>query len=233
MAEPRKAKLVTEEAVSTQQFVSVTDIKDGVVALRNKGMRMIVMCSSINFDLKSQEEKDAIIYRYQAFLNSLDFPVQVVINSRRLNVEPYLEYLQGKLAEQSNELLRIQTAEYIDFVRSLVKLTNVMTKNFYAVIPFSAVETKSAGAFERFMEAVSGIRPETEKKKKAEEEHEKFEEYRTQLLQRVDHVIMGLRGVEVRAVLLGSDETTELLYMLYNPTEGEKEVKFKEPGSAV
>ncbi len=227
----KRGKLVTEEAAPTQQFVGIQDVQDGVVILKNRGMRMILMCSSVNFDLKSQEEKDAIIYRYQAFLNSLDFAVEISINSRKLNIEPYLEFLKGKLAEQSTELLRIQTAEYIDFIQSLVKLTNVMTKNFYVTIPFSPVETKSAGAFEKFMEAVSGIKP--EKKKKAEEEREKFEEYRTQLLQRIDHVVMGLRGVEVRAALLTTEDITELLYLLYNPTEGERGVSFKEPGSAV
>jgi|SRR3989338_3978370 len=233
MANEKKGKLVTEEAASTQQFVAAQDIKDGTVVLKNKGLRAILMCSSVNFDLKSQEEKDAIIYRYQAFLNSLDFPVQISLNSRRLNIEPYLELLRGKLAEQSNELLRIQTAEYIDFVQSLVKLTNVMTKNFYVTIPFSPVETKSAGAFEKFMEAVSGTRPERETKKKSEELEEKFQDYRVQLLQRVDHVVMGLRGVEVRAVMLGTEEVTELLYLLYNPAESEKGVAFKEPGSIV
>ncbi|MDO8558649.1 MAG: hypothetical protein Q7S09_05750 [bacterium] len=227
----KRGKLVTEEASSTQQFVTVENLKDGVITLKNKGMRMIVMCSSINFDLKSQEEKDAIIYRYQAFLNSLDFAVEISINSRKLNIEPYVEFLKGKLAEQSTELLRIQIAEYIDFIQSLVRLTNVMTKNFYVTIPFAPIETKSEGMFEKFMEAVSGIKP--EKKKKAEEEQEKFEEYRTQLLQRVDHIIMGLRGVEVRAVLLTTEDITELLYLLYNPSEGEKGVSFKEPGSAV
>jgi hypothetical protein len=227
----KKAKLVTEEAASTQQFVPIQGIQDGLVTLKNKGMRMMLMCSSINFDLKSQEEKDAIIYRYQAFLNSLDFPLQININSRKLNIEPYLEFLQGKLAEQSNELLRIQTAEYVDFIRSLVKLTNVMTKNFYVVIPLAPIEAKSASPFEKFMEAVSGVKE--DKKKKVDEEKELLEEYRTQLLQRVDHVIMGLRGVEVRAVLLGTEELTELFYLLYNPSEGEKEVTFKEPGSMV
>ena len=231
MADAKKAKLVSEEAASTQQFVVLSNIQDGLITLKNKGMRMILMCSSINFDLKSQEEKDAIIYRYQAFLNSLDFPLQITINSRRLNVEPYLELLQGKLGEQTNELLRIQTAEYIDFIRSLVKLTNVMTKNFYVVVPLSPVEAKSSGAFERFMEAVSGMGP--DKKKRGEQDAERLEEYRTQLLQRIDHVVMGLRGVEVRAVLLGTEEATELLYLLYNPSEGEKEVSFKEPGSIV
>ena len=134
MANEKKGKLVTEEAASTQQFVAAQDIKDGTVVLKNKGLRAILMCSSVNFDLKSQEEKDAIIYRYQAFLNSLDFPVQISLNSRRLNIEPYLELLRGKLAEQSNELLRIQTAEYIDFLQSLVKITNGMHTNVTVTI---------------------------------------------------------------------------------------------------
>jgi hypothetical protein len=231
MSEQKKGKLVNEETAATQQFVSVSNIQDGMLHLKSTGMRTILMCSSINFDLKSQEEKDAIIYRYQSFLNSLDFPIQIVIVSRRLNVDPYLDYLQKKLAEQPNELLRIQTSEYIDFIRSLVKITNIMTKNFYTVIPLSPLERKSTGVFEKFMEAVSGSRP--EKKKKEEEEREKQEEYRTQMLQRVDHVVMGLRGVEVRAVMLSTEEVTELLYLLYNPAEIEKEVKFKEPGSPV
>lgn len=229
MAAQAKGKLVTEDAASTQQFVEVKDVKDGVMILKNRGMRAVLLASSVNFDLKSQEEKDALIFRYQAFLNSLDFALQIVMNSRRLNIEPYLELLRGKLEEQSNELLRIQTAEYIDFVQSLVRLTNVMTKNFYVVIAFSPAESKGKGTAEKILEAITGARESREKTK--EKEEEKFQEYRDQISQRIDHVIMGLRGVEVRAVMLSTEEITELLYLLYNPAEAEKGVAIKkEPG---
>lgn len=225
--QPQKGKLVTEEAASTQQFVEVQEIKDGIAVLKNGGLRTVLMTSSVNFDLKSQEEKDALIFRYQAFLNSLDFPLQIVMSSRRLNIEPYLELLRGKLQEQSNELLRMQTTEYIDFVQNLVRLTNVMTKNFYVIIPFSPVESKEAGMVERVLEAVTGARQSAEKQK--EEKEEKFSKYKDQLLQRVDHVIMGLRGVEVRSAVLTTEELTELLYLFYNPAEIEKGVTFQDP----
>lgn len=224
-----KGKLITEDAASTQQFVEIEELKDDVIVLKNRGLRAVLMTSSVNFDLKSQEEKDALIYRYQAFLNSLDFPLQIVMNSRRLNIEPYLDTLREKLAGQTNELLRIQTAEYIDFVQSLVRLTNVMTKSFYVVLPFSPIESKEAGALEKIMEAVTGAKKTGEKEKK----EEKFQNYKDQLLQRIDHVIMGLRGVEVRAVALTSAELTELLYLLYNPAETEKGMKVAEPGGVL
>lgn len=195
---------------STQQYVDVEEIKDGVIILKNGSLRSILLVSSINFDLKSTDEQDAIIQQYQSFLNSLDFPAQILINSRRLNVEPYLDFLGEKEKKQTNELLRLQISEYRNFIKNLTEVSNIMTKFFYIVVPFSPVESKEGGVFNK-ISAMFSPRQEVLKKR------ESFETYKNQLWQRVDHVISGLSGIGLKLVPLKTEEIIELLYNSYNP----------------
>lgn len=201
-------------AAPTQQFLAIDQIKDGVVILKTGGLRMILMASSINFELKASEEQDLIISSYQGFLNSLDFPTQFVIQSRKLNIKPYLEMLRQREKEQPNELLKIQINEYREFVQSLVETQNIMSKTFYAVVSYAPVEIKSAGLLEQF---TTSLKP-----KKAVMKEEKFAEHRAQLLQRVEAVSAGLGRLGVRTIPLKTEELVELFYGLYNPGETEK-----------
>ena len=121
-------------AASIQKHLEINEIKDDVVILKNKGLRAILMGTSINFALKSTDEQDAVIYQYQNFLNSLDFPLQIMAASRKFDIEPYILSMKEKQAKQENELLRIQTTEYIDFVKGLTQMTNIMTQSFYIII---------------------------------------------------------------------------------------------------
>lgn len=198
-------------AASTQRYVDVEEIRQGVIVLKSGAIRAVLLVSSINFDLKSTEEQDAIIAQYQNFLNSLDFPVQIVVQSRRFNIEPYLELLKSREAQQTNELLRFQIGEYKDFIKNLTEISNIMSKFFYIVIPFSPVEDEAGG----FLEKMSGI---FNQKQTVGLKEESFDTYRTQLMQRVDHCVAALAPTGVRATPLGTEEIIELLYNSYNPS---------------
>jgi type IV secretory pathway VirB4 component len=195
---------------STQKYVDVDEIKDGVIVLKSGSLRSILLVSSINFDLKSTEEQDAIVQQYQSFLNSLDFPLQVLISSRKLNPDPYLDFLGEKEKIQTNELLRLQISEYRNFIKNLTEVSNIMTKYFYIVVPFSPVESKEGGIFSK-VSAIFAPRQEIMRKR------ESFETYKNQLWQRVDHIISGLSGIGIKIVPLETQETIELLYNSYNP----------------
>lgn len=204
----------------SQEFVPIKEIRDGVVILNNGSMRLILMASSLNFALKSQEEQAAIISQYQNFLNALDFSVQIFVQSRGININPYINTLKEAEKEQTNELLQIQTREYIEFIKTLVKTANIVSKNFYVVVPFNPPFLEISGEKGIFAK-VSGIFGKR-KEQTYEEGEEQFGEYKEQLFQRAGVVIQELTRLGVRAVPLDSEEAIELFYQLYNPGEQEK-----------
>ncbi|MEP7162450.1 MAG: hypothetical protein ABI747_01660 [Candidatus Moraniibacteriota bacterium] len=208
---PKKKTGVGAVASSTQKYVDVEEIREGMIVLKSGALRSILLVSSLNFDLKASEEQDAIIAQYQNFLNSLDFPVQIVIQSRRFNIEPYLELLKNREAQQTNELLRFQIGEYRDFIKNLTEVSNIMSKFFYIVIPFSPVENEEGGFWQKATDIFR-------QKKTIGLKDELFDTYRTQLLQRVDHCVAALTPTGIRATLLGTEEIIELLYNSYNPS---------------
>ena len=122
---------------ASQDFVQIKEIRDGVVVLKDGSLRMVLMASSLNFALKSNDEQAAIISQYQNFLNSLDFSIQIFIQSRPININPYIDFLKETEKNQSNELIQIQTREYTEFIKTLVETANIVTKNFYIVVPFN------------------------------------------------------------------------------------------------
>ena len=207
------------QAQSAQDLLEIQELRDGVLVMKNGGLRAILMASSINFALKSVDEQNAIIFQYQNFLNSLDFPVQIFLQSRKLNIDPYLGILRDAEKKQTNDLLKIQIAEYSEFVRAFVKTANIVNKNFYIVVPFSppVFETPKEG-----MRSIMGIFKGKKESAKSGILPEKFEEYKNQLWQRVDGVIQGIVRTGVRAVPLNTEELIELFYSLYNPGELEK-----------
>ncbi len=207
MAEQDKVK----KEPATQEFVAVDEIREGVVILKNGGLRAVLMCGSRNLELESIDSRDAVISAYADFINSFDWPVQIIIHSRKLDINPYLQTLDEKLKTQENELLKIQTAEYIDFIRNFVTLTDIMVKRFYVGIPFDPIESRTEGP----MEKLTSLFPKNRSKNVFPEE--KFKEYKSQLLQRVEHTIITLAHVGIKASRLGTDELVELFYNLYNP----------------
>lgn len=197
-------------ASATQMFLDVAEVKEDVIVLKNGSFRAIVAVSAINFDLKSTEEQDAIITQYQNFLNSLDFPVQIVISSRKLNINHYLEFIDKRSRQQTNELLKLQISEYKNFITQLVSVSNIMDKNFYIVVPFSAVENENKGFLGNMMDHFNP-------QKSIQQKRENFETYKNQLFQRLDHISASLSGIGLRLTPLKTQEIIELLYNSYNP----------------
>jgi hypothetical protein len=207
-------------AKTTQEFVPIKEVRDGIVIMKDNSMRAIVLSSSLNFALKSGAEQEAIIYQFQNFLNSLDFSVQISIQSRQLDIRPYLASLQKRYSEELNDLLKIQTKEYIQFVKNFTETQNIMAKTFFVVIPFAPnlANTKKDSSFGSFL-------PSANKKEKASAKTDNFEENRTQLEQRVSVVQQGLMRCGIRSASLGTEETIELFYKLFNPGDTEKAIK--------
>ncbi|MCX6787922.1 MAG: hypothetical protein NT108_02020 [Candidatus Kaiserbacteria bacterium] len=208
--------MTEKPAGATQQFVPVKEIRNGTIILKDGGYRGVLLCSSINFGLKSADEQHAITLGFQNFLNTLDFSIQIVVNSRKMDLRPYLALLEGKEPEQKTELMRIQLREYIEFVRSFTDQANIMTKSFYIVVPFAPHVSAAR--------AVGFLRRESAGAKSAAAATS-FEEDRAQLEQRLSLVIGGLAGTGVRAVPLGTEEAIELLYRSFNPGELENPIR--------
>ncbi|OGI15591.1 MAG: hypothetical protein A2Z52_01150 [Candidatus Moranbacteria bacterium RBG_19FT_COMBO_42_6] len=197
-------------ASATQQFLAVSEIKGDVIVLKNGSLRGVLAVSAINYDLKSSDEQEAIITQYQNFLNSLDFPLQILISSRKLNIDHYLEFLSKKEKEQQNDLLRLQISEYRNFIGQLVAVSSIMEKNFYIVVPFYAVESQETGFLKNLF---AGANP----KKNIIEKNETFETYKNQLFQRMDQITASLSGIGLRLNTLKTQELIELVYNSYNP----------------
>ena len=203
-------------AQATQKFVPVKEVRNGVIILRDGGYRGILMCSSINFGLKSADEQRAIISGFQTFLNTLDFSIQILVNSRKMDIRPYLTLLESKVSVQKNELLKIQLREYIEFIRSFSEQSNIMSKTFYIVVPYAGSTITIAKATSLFSKSAT-----TESKETS------FEEAHAQLEQRLALVASGLAATGIRAATLGTEETIELLYRSFNPGELENPIRLE------
>ncbi len=209
---------MAQQTKTTQEFVPIQEIRDGIVVLKNGSMRSIILASSLNFALKSSDEQGAIISQFQNFLNSLDFSVQIFIQSKRLDIRPYIALLEGRYKEQVTELMKIQTREYIEFIKTFVENSSIMTKSFFIVIPYMPV-TFTAGK-NPLTNLMNGNK--NENKTIA---NEMFEEYRSQLEQRVSVVEQGLVRCGIRVAELGTEEVVELYYKIFNPGEMEKPIQ--------
>jgi predicted phosphohydrolase len=202
---------------TTQDFVPIQEIRDGIVVLKDGSMRSLVLASSLNFALKSADEQSAIIMQFQNFLNSLDFSVQIFIQSTRLDIRPYLAFLEERYKEQITELMKIQTREYVEFIRTFVENSSIMTKSFFIVIPYSpATITVSKNPLSSFMNRGKNDKTLA---------NTQFEESRSQLEQRVGVVEQGLVRCGVRVAELGTEEVVELYYKIFNPGETEKPIQ--------
>lgn len=197
--------------LSSQQFLEIEQIRQGVIILKNKGLRGILMVSSLNFALKSDDEQTAIMYQFQDFLNSLDFSCQILVQSRKLNITGYLEKLKELEGAQKNELLRIQTKGYRQFIESLVASGTIMTKNFYIIVPLSPLEAQGVSASELLKPSLKGFVL----------SEEQFQRCKNQLWQRMEFLALGLRRCGLMAAPLNSSEIIELFWALNHPKQAE------------
>ncbi|MFN4181574.1 MAG: hypothetical protein ACK4FA_02680 [Candidatus Paceibacteria bacterium] len=202
-------------ARATQDFVPIKEVRDGVIVLKDGDLRAIVLANSINLSLKSEEEQRATIIQFQSFLNTLDFPIQISVQSRRLDIRPYLLLLEGRMRVQTEPLLKLQTKEYMEFIKNFTDTVSIMTKNFFIVVPFT--QTTAQGSDD----ILSKFDFFSKKSKKEMEAAAKidFEEKRTQLEQRVGVVQQGLASCGIKSAQLGSEEVVEAFYKVFNPGE--------------
>ncbi len=209
----KKAQNMSRNKISatTQKYLDIAEIKEDVVIMRNGTLRAVIMVASINFSLKSEEEQNAIIAAYVGFLNNINFPLQIVIQSRELNIDAYLDNLREREKEQTNDLLKIQTAEYINYVSELVSMSKIMNKKFYVVIPYNPLASKDRKFITRIIDT---FRPASVIKMK----EERFQKRKAELQKMIDNVLGGLSSIGLNAVQLDTQSLIELYYNTYNPT---------------
>lgn len=192
---------------STQDFVPIRDVKDNVVILKDGRMAGVMLASSINFALKSTDEQQAILSQFQSFLNTIDFSLQFYVQSRKLDIQPYLHLLEEREPQQDNDLMRIQLREYMEFIRTFTSEVEVMSKNFFIVVPYTPTEIDLKANLGTIFNG----------KKDLQIDEGKFQEHRTQLEQRMILVEQGLARIGVRTVTLQNEELVELYYHIFNP----------------
>ncbi len=198
---------------ATQDFVPIERVRDGIVVLKTGEIRAVLLTNSLNLGLKSEDEQQAVLSQFQNFLNSLDFPVQFFVQSRKLNIKPYMELLQERSLLVKEDLLKIQIHEYMGFISKFTEESNIMTKHFFITIPYfnQSTQTISPSSIINFAGGSANKVPQ-----------ETFEASRIQLDQRVSTVIQGLSRFGLRAQRLGTEEVVELFYKLFNPSEGDR-----------
>ena len=194
---------------TTQAQTPIAEIRDGIVVLKDSSLRLVMLCSTINFELKSEEEQNAIVSGYQNFLNSLEFPIQIVIQSRKMDLTKYLKKLKDQVPKAKNSLLQIQINDYMNFIKSTLKIANIMDKKFFIVIPYELPLAKKPGFIQDFQQVTSKEAPSVNLTN--------FDKYKKELTQRAQIVASSLSGLGLRAIQLNTQEIVELLYSTYNP----------------
>lgn len=204
---------------AAQLHLRIAEIRDNTVVLKNGGVRAVLKVSSINFNLKSEQEQTAIIYSYQGFLNTLEFPLQIVIRSRKLDLDNYLEKLKGLAEKQTNTLLQRQTYEYIDYIKRLIEYADIMEKEFYVVVTADPPRAVKQNFIEKFWgrmnpsDSVAGI----------VRRHQEFEQLKKTLMQRVSTISTGLENCGLKTQELTTPDLIALFYQIYNPITGRNE----------
>jgi len=214
-----KARPAQQKSAATQRFLPIAEIHNNTVVLKNGGLRAVLQTTSINFNLKSEEEQNSLIYGYQSFLNSLEFPIQILIRSKKLDIDDYLSNLQEMKEKQENPLLKEQTAEYQEYIEKLVEYADIMEKKFYVVVPVDAPTGTKIGFIDRFL---SHIFPD-DSISKLQTRQKNFKDLRKKLTQRVNQVEQALMSLNIRSKELNSKELIELFYQSYNPITARQE----------
>jgi len=206
-------------AKATQEFVPIKEIRDGIITLKDGSLRAVMLANSVNLSLKSSDEQRATIFQFQNFLNSLDFSTQISVQSRKLDIRPYLLLLENRMKVQSEPLLKLQTREYMEFIRNFTETVSIMTKSFFVVVPYTHITLGGdSGVFQKIFS----------RKNKAEIKAQaqlNFEEKRSQLEQRVSVIQQGLARCGIKSIQLGTEEVVEVFYKVFNPGELEGKIQ--------
>lgn len=212
---------MAKNSPSTQDFIRIENVEDDVLILKDGGLRQIIMVSGINLDLMSEEDKSTILSLYQRFLNSLDFPIQILIHSRKFNIDNYIKNIENLEKIEQNELLKNQIFEYKEFIKTFVKENDIMNKMFLITVPYDPVSFIPQSGFLSKLNFF-GKKNEAEAKRKANLDQNKQINFR-QLKQRSEQVVDGIQSIGLRAVVLNTEELLELFYNFYNPETIEKQ----------
>ncbi len=212
----KQAKAKKNKRPSTQAHLPIAEIKEGIVIMKDGTLRKVLLTSSINFSLKSEDEQNALISSYVGFLNSIDFPLQILVQSRKLQMQPYLDKLIDMERNQRNELLRIQIADYRSFISELVDIGQIMTKRFYVIVPYDPLSNRKKSFWSRFKEVLKPVSAIRIKDKR-------FQDRKRELDLRVRNVVGGLQSMGLQVAPLDTQSLIELYYNTYNP-----EISFSE-----
>lgn len=211
---PGKKNRTEQAATSTQTHLRIGEIRDNVLVLKNGGMRAVLKTSSINFNLKSEEEQNAIIYSYQGFLNSLEFPIQIIVRSKKLDIDNYIDQVNELGAKQENKLLQEQTLEYAQYVKRLVEYADIMEKEFYVIVPYDPGRIQGDGnKFQGFFQRISPKDSYGDVKRRRSE----FNNLKKALMQRVNVAQSGLENCGLKVDMLDTVGLIGLFYESYNP----------------
>lgn len=211
-------------AKATQEFVPIKEVRDGIIVLKDGSLRAIILANSINLSLKSNDEQKATILQFQNFLNTLDFPIQISIQSRRLDIRPYLLLLEDRMKLQSEPLLKLQTKEYVEFIRNFTDSVSIMTKSFFIVVPYTHTSFRPESG------VLGGLSKIFSKKNREEEKiasQVNFEEKRSQLEERVGVIQQGLGSCGIKSAQLDTEEVVEVFYKVFNPGEVEGKIRLE------
>ncbi len=208
-----KQKLMQNKAASTQRYLQFAGVRDNTLILKDGGLRSVLEVSSINFNLKSEEEQNAIIGSYQQFLNALSFPVQLLVRSRKLDIDTYLSDLRQRMKNLENQLLKDQMAEYIEYVQKLVEYSDIMEKRFFVVVPIDPTRAEKKNLFSKFMSYINPDDTVLEILKRRRE----FKQLKKQLDDRLEVVLTAIGNCGLKVEPLKTEEIIELFYQVYNP----------------
>lgn len=209
----KNSQIINGPTLSTQTYLRISEIRENTIILKNGGLRTILKVSSINFNLKSEDEQNAIIYSYQGFLNTLEDPIQIVIRSKKLDIDKYLDDLRERATKQTNALLQKQTSEYADYIQKLVEYADIMAKEFYVVVPQDPYRSKNQTFLEKFLGYINTKDNFGQIKQRREE----FEELKRKLGQKVNSVKIGLENCGLKVDELTTREIIQLFYEINNP----------------
>jgi len=210
------------KTASTQRYLPIAEIKEDTVVLKNGGLRAVLRVNSLNFNLKSEIEQQGIIAGYQSFVNTLIFPVQIIVRSTRLNIDPYIQDMRKRAEGQKSALLKEQTVDYANFMEKLVDIADIMQKSFYLVVPVDAPSKAKRNLIQRFLEWINV----DDTRSKALQRSREFHAYSKMLRDRITLIQSGLENVGITMRRLKTEELVQLYYSMYNPVTSEKQ-KFK------
>lgn len=205
--------------ISTQRYLPFSEIRDNLILMKDGSSRMALRVHALNFNLKSTEEQDAILMSYQRFLNSLNFPVQIIIRSLKVDIEAYINRLKNLALKQQNSLLQEQTYRYIDFLTNLIDLAQIMKKEFYIIVPFdfesneSVRKTDLFGVFRSFWSALS----QDESVADIRNNRIRLEKLKKGNFERLSTVKMSLESIGLKADEVKKEDLIKLIYNYYNP----------------